>query len=144
MTSTSRIVEEARALLGAPFKHRGRSARGIDCVGLPIVIGWSLGLHSYEDEVEYTRQSNGHTLLKPFLEHCERLSNPALHQDGDILILKDRFYPHHTAIRASNGEMTTLIHACVHRGLVVEDPFTDEWRSKLMTVFRFRGISPCQ
>jgi cell wall-associated NlpC family hydrolase len=142
MTSISRqaIVDEARSYLGCPFKHRGRTRNGIDCVGLPIAIGWSLGLHKYEDEVEYTRQSTGHVLLKPFLEHCERLSNPALAQDGDILILRDQLFPHHTAIRASNGEMITLIHACVWRGRVVEDVFTDEYRSKLVTVFKFRSL----
>lgn len=144
MTSTSeirqRIVNEARSYLGTPFKHRGRTLSGIDCVGLPIVIGHSLGLHSYDDGVEYTRQSSGHVLLRPFLEHCERLSNPGETEDGDVLILKDRFYPHHTAIRASNGEMITIIHACAHRGRVVEDPFTEEWRSKLMTAFKFKGL----
>lgn len=144
MTSTSRIVEEARRYLGAPFKHRGRTLSGIDCVGLPIVVGWSLGLHDYRDEVEYTRQSNGEVLLRPFLEHCERLRSPGEHRDGDILILRDVLFPHHSAIRASNGEMVTLIHACVHRGRVVEDPLTEEFRRKLITVFRFRGVSPCQ
>lgn len=38
------IITAARAQLGTPFRHQGRSAQGVDCVGLLICIGRALDL----------------------------------------------------------------------------------------------------
>ena len=37
------FLAEARKLLGTPWRHRGRSARGVDCVGLLLLAGWNSG-----------------------------------------------------------------------------------------------------
>lgn len=136
----SRIVEEARKFLGTKWKHMGRTATGIDCVGLVISVGKNLGLHEYPDDVPYTRQSVGSDLIRPFAEYGERVTNLMDLKDGDILIMKDVFFPHHVAFMASNGAMKTIIHACVHRGKVVEDTFTEDFRKKVMTAFKFKGL----
>ena len=144
MTSTSntrsRIVEEARTFVGTKWKHMGRTKTGIDCVGLVIVVGRNLGLHDYPDDVAYTRQSVGSDLLKPFIKYGERVSNLNDLKDGDILIMKDAFFPHHVGLLASNGDMKTLIHACVHRGKVVEDTLEEFRWKKVMTAFKFKGL----
>jgi hypothetical protein len=134
------IVEEARKLLGTRWKHMGRTENGIDCVGLIITVGRRLGLHDYPDDVTYTRQSMGHDLIQPFVRHGERVPNLIGLKDGDILIMKDMLFPHHTGFLASTGDTKTIIHACVFRGAVVEDTMVeDDWK-KVITAFRFKGL----
>lgn len=42
------ITREALTWIGVPFKWQGRSRRGLDCGGLPAVVGMSLGLFRAE------------------------------------------------------------------------------------------------
>ena len=118
----------------------GRTGTGIDCVGLVVTVGKMLGLHEYPDDVAYTRQSVGSDLIKPFIQFGQRVPNLNDLKDGDILIMKDSFFPHHVGFLASNGDMKTLIHACVHRGKVVEDALEEDRWKKVMTAFRFKGL----
>lgn len=144
MTSISdarkRIIEEARKLLGTRWKHMGRTETGIDCVGLIITVGKRLGLHDYPDDIAYTRQSMGRDLIQPFVRHGERVPDLTGLKDGDILIMKDMLFPHHTGFLASSGDTKTIIHACVFRGVVVEDTMVeDDWK-KVITAFKFKGL----
>lgn len=134
------IVELAREFIGTPWKHMGRTGTGIDCVGLIITVGRQLGLHEYPDDVAYTRQSMGRDLIQPFVRHGERVPDLTGLKDGDILIMKDMLFPHHTGFLASNGATKSVIHACVFRGVVVEDTMTEEHWKKLITAFKFKGL----
>ena len=56
----SRVIDEARGWVGVPFRHQGRDYSGIDCVGLPIVVGQSLGLFDQRlDIANYGRLPTG-------------------------------------------------------------------------------------
>jgi cell wall-associated NlpC family hydrolase len=145
MTSRSYSGEEvlalARTYIGTPWKHLGRTRQGIDCVGLPISVGKELGLHEYPDDVGYRRLSLGADLIKPFAEHCDRISDLNKLQSGDILIMRDTLFPQHVVMVANEQGRVSIIHATVHRGAVVEESFTEDWRRKIITGFRFKGLS---
>lgn len=60
------IVAAARECVGTAWEHQGRSVqKGIDCVGLIICIGRSLGLR-LKDNKNYSRRPDGVTLVKEF------------------------------------------------------------------------------
>jgi cell wall-associated NlpC family hydrolase len=145
MTSRSYSGEEVLALtrtyVGTPWKHRGRTRSGIDCVGLLISVGKELGLHDYPDDVGYRRLSTGSDLIKPFVEHCDRIPDLNKLRSGDILIMRDTLFPQHVVMVADDSGRLSIVHATVHRGAVVEESFTDDWRRKIITGFRFRGLS---
>jgi len=48
----------ARAWLGIPWRHQGRSARGVDCAGLVVLVARELGLADY-DKQTYGRRPEG-------------------------------------------------------------------------------------
>lgn len=144
MTSSSseddlrtRIASLARSYIGTPWRHQGRTRTGIDCAGLPIVVGKELGLHEYPDDVNYRRLSTGQDLLAPLEEHCNRISNLAALLPGDIVILRDRLYPQHMGLMSSE---THIVHAMYGRK-VIEEPLTGDLRAKLIRGYRYRCFS---
>ena len=44
MIEASALVKEARALIGTPWRHQGRSKRGVDCIGLVLLAAENAGL----------------------------------------------------------------------------------------------------
>lgn len=106
-------------------------------MGLVLSVGSELGLHEYPDDVSYTRESKGADLIKPFNKYAKRVSDVS---PGNILILKDTFYPHHVAIVGCRGDNLTIIHASIHAGKVIEDVLTERLRGLIVAVFSFKGV----
>jgi len=131
----ARIVALAKTYLGTPWRHQGRTKLGIDCAGLPIVIGRELGLHAFSDDINYQRLSIGAALFAPFEEHCIRLSNLAELKPGDMLIFKDPVFPQHIGLMSSNGN---VIHAKLSRRKVVEEPLVGDLKSRLLRGYKFK------
>ena len=46
---------EAHKYIDVPFKHQGRTTRGLDCVGVPILSAWDCGYRRYK-EFAYGRE----------------------------------------------------------------------------------------
>lgn len=134
------VLALARTYLGCPWKHRGRTRTGIDCVGLLIVVGKEFGLHNYLDDVAYRRLSVGSDLIKPFVEHCDRIPDLNKLCSGDILVMRDTLFPQHVVMVAEESGRLSIVHATVHRGAVVEEAMTEDWRRKIISGFKFRGL----
>lgn len=130
-----KIVALTRTFLGVPWRHQGRTKYGIDCVGLPIVVGKQLGLHDYPDDVNYIRTSLGSDLFRPFEKYCNRISNLKELKPGDIIVLKDELFPQHVGIMSSK---VNVIHATVHRRKVVEEPLVGDFKAKLLRGYKFK------
>ena len=135
------VLALARTFIGVPWKHQGRTRNGIDCVGILITVGAELGLHDYADDVAYRRLSSGSDLIKPFVEHCDRVTDLNNLQSGDILIVRDTLYPQHVVMVANEEGRISIVHATVHKGAVVEELLTEDWRRKIICGFRFKGLS---
>lgn len=124
------IIEEARKLLGVPFKHQGRNEKcGVDCVGIAVIIAKKLGL-KIEDNTSYGVWPNNYQLINEIKKAgLKKVENP---KPGDILIFKIKKYPQHLAIMTDKG----ILHAHQAVGKVVEHTFTDKWKKRLVGVYR--------
>lgn len=133
-----RIVDTARRYVGTPFRHQGRGAGGLDCVGLLIAIARDLGL-PHPDVTGYTRRAEG----MGFLSHFQRqLQEIPLSEagPGDVLVFVETVYPCHTGLCSERHGAPHLIHAHAPRRLVIEEPFEGVWRQKLRFAFRFPNL----
>lgn len=134
------IIDAAVALLGTPFRHRGRSASGTDCIGLVILIGRSVGAVSKDfDYLDYEKMPRGKHFVN-LDDHLDRIRLRSI-RSGSILVLK-RTLPCHLGI-VTDDRGATFIHAFENAGAVVRD----DLRHYMMTsylkpcaAFDYRGI----
>jgi cell wall-associated NlpC family hydrolase len=129
------IIEEARTWLGVPFMHQGRSRRGVDCIGLVIVVAQALDLvpSSFERR-DYGRIPNRDELGKKIREHCQPLAEP---KPGCMFAMRWNKEAAHVAIYT--GE--TLIHSYERMGRVVEHSFRGRWPRFVDSFWGLPGVS---
>ena len=135
-----RIVEEARKLIGTQYLHQGRLPRegdslgGIDCCGVPIIVGNRLGLIDF-DITDYPKQADYDRFFGYFEEICERVEIP---QKGDIatLSLEDNL---HCGILVL-GNRLSFIHSSLKWGFVREHQKDLRWLRKCIGFYRFPGV----
>lgn len=131
------IVGTARSYIGVPWRHQGRTRRGIDCVGLIIRVGREVGVMDY-DVSSYQRRTVGVEFLHHFRAAMDEVGIRGM-APGDVLVLRDGVYPCHSAILASKDGRSTIVHAhALRRGVVEEYLDEDGWRAKLAAAFRYR------
>lgn len=140
------IVAEARDWLGVRWRHQGRGRRGIDCGGLILQVGWSLGLISREeDHRAYSRQPDGYSLAAVMRRLLvERPASELL--PGNVVLLRDvvEGWPTHMGILAERqGGGLNLIHSWVKLPVqrVTENRFSDAWRANIVGVYAYRGVA---
>ena len=127
------VLTAARSALGAPFRHQGRTLRGLDCAGLIVWCAEIAGL-DYVDQGDYPRQPSGGRLEAALeMQPCLVRIPVATAEAGDVLLIKFSGDPQHLAIHAGK----TMIHAWEKTGKVCEHDL-DEWRSgKIIAAYRF-------
>lgn len=133
-------VNAARQWLGVKWVHQGRTPAGIDCAGLVIVVAKNQGFANY-DTTNYQRRTTGNDFLRHFNENMKR-KRPDERMPGDVIILRDSYFPCHCGILAADhlGE-ETIIHAYAPRKKVVEDYLAQgDYLEKLVAIFEFKGI----
>ncbi len=122
-------------LIGTPFHHQGRvPGRGLDCVGLVLVIARDLGLTAF-DCTSYPREPRpallfAHARQAGFVE--KPLTRAA---GGDVLVMRFFEDPCHVAI-ATEG-LAGIIHACARRGRVIEHRLDRRWRRRITGCLAF-------
>ena len=143
----NRLVERARTFIGVPYRHRGRTAKGLDCAGLPWL--------SYADEgvvlpdlKKYGRSPFDDGLMRAA---ADALGEPVwtgsvgqvvqreLLQVGDVVVLRFVQEPHHMAIVGDSYLYgLSLIHAdgTLGVGKVVEHGLTEPYQKMIAAVFR--------
>ena len=135
----SRIVDEARKWIGVRWRHQGRDRTyGVDCVGLGLVVGWSLDLLPREDHTAYRHGTYGRS-FQSRIERAGMILRPVEDMDlGDVLILEDGGYPCHLGIYTRR----TIIHAHIRYRRVVEEAYSDEWKAKTLDCYSYPGSDP--
>ena len=127
------IVNLARETLNTPFLHQGRVLGvGMDCIGVAAHIAKSLGLDHTESQGYSPSPSNG--LLESALGAQSCLFEARDMQVGDLLLMRFAEEPQHVAIFAGD----TIIHSYQNVGKVVEHPFSDVWRARVVKIYRFK------
>lgn len=132
-----KIIAEARTYLGTPFVHQGRlKGKGIDCIGLIVNVGKSLGLLDH-DNTSYGRYPDGKTLMSELRKYLIEKDIEQL-TAGDIAVywFKNPQMPTHVGIVSDYG----LIHTYADIGKVVEHRLTKAWQKRLYAVFSFPEI----
>jgi cell wall-associated NlpC family hydrolase len=137
----SAFVAAARKYLGTPFKHRGRTSRGLDCAGLAWLAYVDCGM-ALPDFRKYGREPSDDGLLKhvsaalgtPIAVAPVRSSSL---QVGDVIIMRFEVEPHHVAIVTDYpfGGFA-IIHACGHNDKVIEQRLSDDMVKRITHVFR--------
>ena len=129
------IVAAARAELGTPFAHQGRTpGKALDCIGLVIVV--ARNWHDVAEPGAYGRLPVDGRLESEVDAHplLVRVREP---QAGDVLLMRFGVNPQHAAICA--GE--TIIHSYSSVGKVVEHRFSDVWRKRVVRAYRFKDMA---
>lgn len=122
MDMGGRIAAEALALVGAPFRLRGRDPRtGIDCVGLVLAALEQAGVPVSEPpayQLRGTGRARAETLLRR-----GGLAPVEAEAAGDVLLAQSGPMQLHLMIRATAGH----VHAHAGLGRVVLMPPPVQW-----------------
>lgn len=131
------LVEAARAYLGAPFLHQGRSPAGMDCAGLALLALRDCG-HAPADMTHYGRRPWRDGLqqaVEAFYGAPVRLPPQA----GDLVLMANKpgGPPAHIAIVGDYvlGGLS-LIHTRADVGRVVENRMDERELARIVAVYR--------
>jgi len=134
-----RLIEAARAFLGTPFVHQGRTLGvGVDCVGLLEGAARAAGIALPEVRADYARTPDGE-LERELERYCTRVFDLALRR-GDVLLL--RIYstrPRHLAL-VTDPAPVRIIHAYQGAERVAEHQLTAWWRARIHSRWRFAEL----
>lgn len=138
-TATRKQIEaEALSWRDVPWRHQGRTRKGVDCVGLIVEVAKSLQLMDY-DCLGYARTTRQEEFVKHFKAFMKQKPVTS-RKKGDILLLRDGTYAGHSAILGEMYGKEALIHSYAGRRKVVQEPLTPEILSRVTYCFEFPNI----
>ena len=142
MTQEERIIAEARAWIGTPYRHQASiKGAGTDCLGLLRGI-WRTVLGSEPEPVPpYTEDWAEPARREVLFEAAERwLLRKSIAEvaRGDVLLfrMRDSGIAKHLGIQAETGPKAGFIHAYTGHG-VIESPLSQPWQRRIVARFRF-------
>jgi cell wall-associated NlpC family hydrolase len=130
------FTESARRLVGAKWRHHGRQAHAVDCVGLIALAFAGCGM-PFDDVKGYSREPMNDLLRREAIKRWgEPLPREAA-QAGDIVLMRwGKAAPSHTGIVANHPDGgLSLIHASALHG-VIEQRFAGLVMAAVTDVFR--------
>jgi cell wall-associated NlpC family hydrolase len=134
------IIAAARAYLGVPFRHQGRSRTGLDCLGLGVVAFRDAGL-AVEDAQAYRRQPDLRRLVAELDRQMIRLPRDGDPRPGVVALFRDQAWLHTGILTAA----ARFIHARGPEGIgpgVVEHGLdAQSWRPRLFGLWRHPGMA---
>ena len=133
------FIAEARTYLRMPFRHAGRSRRGVDCVGLVAVALAAVG-REVADRRDYGRDPVRDGLRDVLVEHFgDPVEGEA--QPGDVVLM--RWHTAEAPLFNHVGILTeyplgglALLHALGANREVVEHRLADPWPRRIVEVYR--------
>ena len=127
---------------GICFAHNGRTAEGLDCVGLLIWAYRECGFDIKEPEetgrypLNYWKNASP-VLLLPALQRYASKIEPARMASGDILVFQSMSRPAHVGIL----DDTQFWHILHPEGLQKESLVRSAWTLRMRVVLRLRAVT---
>lgn len=145
MTISKNIVVQARTWLGTPFHHQARlKGKGCDCLGLIVGVVDELGLKDADgrplagyDEITYSKEPDGQYLTEKLTGLLAEVPITDA-RAGDLALFKVRENPQHLAILTDYEGGLGMIHSFAPSRRVVEHRLDDDWKSRLVKVYRWQ------
>lgn len=131
------IVACARSYLGVRWQHQGRDRKGVDCVGLLHCVAHDLGIET-EDDLTYRRTPDPHRLKTMIYRQTTEADRNQL-CGGQIMMVKQAYFPCHLQITAWDTKEPTVIHASILKRKVIEEPLKLYW-PELVSLRNFPGV----
>ncbi|HEU4376274.1 MAG TPA: NlpC/P60 family protein [Telluria sp.] len=134
---TALLIEQARALVNVvPFRHQGRSMRGVDCAGLVALCLRSMG-KPFLDLDAYGREPLNGRLREVLIANLgEPLPKDEM-RAGDVAHVRFQGEPRHVALIVDYAPSGfAMIHAYSQVQKVVEHRIDTEWHGSIVEVFR--------
>lgn len=115
------VLAAARALVGTPWRHLGRSPAGIDCIGLVLLAGRGAGI-TLPDPAPYAREPSSQALREGLAAQLDQVPLDAL-LPGDVLAFNVGLYAAHVGIFSIHPDynVAAVVHAYLPRRVVVEE-----------------------
>ncbi len=145
MSLAEDIVAHARGWLGTPFHHQARlRGVGCDCLGLIVGVVNELELKDAQgtplaayDEVTYSREPDGAYLIEKLVGLLDEVPVVDM-RAGDLALFRVRENPQHLAILTDYEGAIGMIHCFAQARRVVEHRLDDDWKFRLLKVFRWQ------
>lgn len=148
-TIKNQVIQNARKLIGTPFRHTGRSSLGVDCGGLLYLAFGRAGFHIPENDgsyysVAWWKHTDAEPRLYNFLKKAGFifLSNNESIDKCDIVCFKlfgEKYPAHHCGIMIDQNH---FIHAKCGWGSddkkVGFDPLHPSYYERLESVMRYK------
>lgn len=136
------VVTEARKWLRVPYRKRGRTMAGVDCIGFLSMVGRALDV-PHDDRLDYEDWPRQDHLILRTLEQYLTPIPPTSIQPGSVGIFAERRLPGHCGIFSMQYNLLHLIHARINPGMVIEEAWAQMPRQELRLIglFDFPGIT---
>lgn len=146
MTTRAEIVAAARSQVGVRTQHQAAVKDvACDCIGLLLIVAGMLGMSevtAFKRDLRfnaYSRPPNPRLMVAACDAYLDRII-PSQALPGDIALGRVEKEPQHFGI-ISSIDPAYMIHAYSQVGRVTENRIDDNWRAKVLRMYRFRGIS---
>jgi cell wall-associated NlpC family hydrolase len=138
MVRAEQFAAAAERLVGARFKHRGRSTRLHDCVGAPFLAAAMCGLQT-DPFTDYSETPDPTVLLREVARRCEPREWCEYLAPGRIVLLRQTGGGdvRHFAVSTGGGQ---IVHADADRGTVRRR--LPERCELVHSVWLMRGVTP--
>ena len=148
MTTSHEVIACARQFAGVRFVHQGRSAAGLDCLGLLLLTAQTLELSFDGQGVEaldvphYGARPDALLLKQKLDAHLMPIEKSEV-READIVLLKIDGRPQHLGLLTDYplaGELG-MIHAYAPAREVVEHRYDAHWRRDTYTAYRLPQLA---
>jgi len=130
--------KKAHNYIGAPFRHRGRTVRGMDCVGPLILCARDCGYTRYK-EFAYGREPRNSVLESVLKDHFgDPVDRDPQINDVVLMRLRPGKDPSHVGIITDHPHGLGIIHAYGEIGRVVHQLYTSRLINKLAGVYSWQ------
>jgi cell wall-associated NlpC family hydrolase len=133
------VVAEARRWIGTNWRHQGRSARGVDCLGLIVMVANAFGV-PVRDRTDYARDPTSSALLVSLRSHLVFV-RPDENHVGTVGIFRQVKTPCHVGILTTRNGMLHVVHGRAGVQTVIEEQVEGAVDLHLVEAGAFPGLA---